>query len=131
MAEKATVPATKNSGNTFRDLGVPQPELAKIKSDMALVICKTIHSRGLSQSEAAAIIGVDQAKASAISRGITKGCSVDRLMTFLNRLDMDVDIRLKPKSKRNKIAHTRVTGIAGRNGPSTISSGGVTGFPHF
>jgi len=104
--------ATDN-GSTFRDLGVPQPALAKIKSDMALAIYRTIQSCGLSQSEAAAIMGVDQAKVSAISRGITKGYSLDRLMTFLNRLDMDVDIRLKPKPKRNKIAHTRVTGIAG------------------
>jgi hypothetical protein len=29
-------------------------------------------------------MGVDQAKVSAISRGITKGYSVDRLMTLLN-----------------------------------------------
>lgn len=113
MVKTATLPTTKSSGNTFKDLGVPQPELAKIKSDMALAIYRTIQSRSLSQSEAAAIMGVDQAKVSAISRGITKGYSVDRLMTFLNRLDMDVDIRLKPKPKRNKIAHTRVTGIAG------------------
>ncbi len=102
-----------DTGNTFKDLSVPQPELAKIKSDMALAIYSSIQSRGLSQSEAASMMGVDQAKVSAISRGTTKGYSVDRLMTFLNSLDMDVDIRLKPKPKRNKIAHTRVTGIAG------------------
>ena len=113
MPKRTVNPTTKSSGNTFADLGVPQPGLAKIKSDLALAVYRTIQSRGLSQSEAAAIMGVDQAKVSAISRGVTKGYSIDRLMTFLNRLDMDVDIRLKPKPKRDGMAQTRVTGIAG------------------
>ena len=113
MVKTSTISSTRSSGNTFKDLGVPQPELAKIKSDIALAVYRTIQSRGLTQSEAATIMGVDQAKVSAISRGITKGYTVDRLMTFLNRLDVDVDIRLKPKPKRNKVGHTRVTGMDG------------------
>lgn len=109
MVQTSTISSsTKSSGNTFKDLGVPKPELAKVKSDIALAVYRTIQSRGLTQSEAATIMGVDQAKVSAISRGITKGYTVDRLMTFLNRLDVDVDIRLKPKPKAREHGRTRV-----------------------
>lgn len=103
--------ATASTGNTFRDLGIPQPELAKAKSDIALAIYRAIHEKELTQSGAAAVMGVDQAKVSAISRGITKGYTVDRLLLFLNRLDVDVDIRLKPKANRSRQARTRVTAV--------------------
>jgi predicted XRE-type DNA-binding protein len=105
---------TKNvdKGSTFKALGIPQPETAKIKSDIALAIYQAIQSQGHTQREAAAIMGVDQAKVSAITRGITKGYSVERLLVFLNRLDIDVDIEIAPKSKRSAHGETRVTSSA-------------------
>jgi len=111
MTTAATPSFTTGSGNTFEDLRVPQPELAKVKSDIALAIYRAIQEKDLSQKNAAAMMGVDQAKVSAITRGVTKGYSVDRLLTFLNRLGVDVDIRLKPKAKRRDHARTRVTAV--------------------
>jgi len=109
MGKTSSISSTRSSWNTFRDLGVPQPELAKIKSDIAPAIFRAIENRNLTQAEAAIFIGVDQAKFSAIIRGITKGYSVERLMVFLNRLDIDVIIRLEPKPRRSAHGQTRVT----------------------
>ena len=112
MAKPTPASETPGSGNTFKALGIPQPEMAKTKSDIALAIYRTLQDKELSQKEAASIMGVDQAKVSAISRGITKGYSIDRLLTFLNRLDVDVDIRLTPKTRKNEQGHTKVVGLA-------------------
>jgi predicted XRE-type DNA-binding protein len=111
MSNTEVPSATISSGNTFKDLRIPNPELAKIKSDIALAVYRAIQEKGLIQKAAASIMGVDQAKVSAIVRGITKGYTVERLMLFLSRLDVDVDIRLKPKAKRSKEARTRVTAV--------------------
>jgi len=108
MTKTTIASATASSRNTFKDLGIPHSDQAKTKSDLALAIHRTVQGSRLSRKETASIMGVDQAKVSAISRGITKGYSVDRLLGFLNRLGMDVDIRLKPKAVQRSLAHTRV-----------------------
>ncbi|MCF6286695.1 MAG: helix-turn-helix domain-containing protein, partial [Candidatus Hydrogenedentes bacterium] len=62
MGNTKTPSATISSGNTFKDLGIPNPELAKIKSDIALAVYRAIQEKGLTQKAAASIMGVDQAK---------------------------------------------------------------------
>ena len=61
---------------------VTDSELAKIKSDIALAVYRAIQEKGLTQKATASIMGVAQAKVSAIVRGITKGYTVERLMLF-------------------------------------------------
>lgn len=102
-----------DKGSTSRNLVVQEPELARIKSDRALAIYRTIQSRGLSQSEAATIMGVDQAKVSAIIHSKLKGITMERLLHCLNDLDLSVEIRVTRKPSRAKQAHTVVTGLAG------------------
>lgn len=109
MSKSNTAPSKSREASTFESLGIPNPGLAKVKSDIALAIYRVIEDRNLTQSEAARAIGVDQAKVSAIIRGITKGYSVERLLVFLNRLDIDVNIRLEPKPRRSAHGQTRVT----------------------
>ena len=83
-----------SSGNVFADLGLPHGEVEMLKISVAMAISKTIQKRGLTQSQAAKIVGTDQAKMSALMRGVLKGFTVERLMGFLVRLGRDIEIKI-------------------------------------
>lgn len=92
-----TVKAKRSSGNVFADLGRPEPEEALAKARLAYEIEQSIRSLGLTQSQAASALGVDQPKVSALRNGRLSGFSVERLIRFLNALDRDVEIVVSPK----------------------------------
>lgn len=71
------------SGNVFADLGLPDAEEALAKARLAQEIVETIERKGLSQSEAAEMMGLDQPKVSALVRGRLSGFSTDRLFRCL------------------------------------------------
>ena len=78
----------KSSGNVFRDLELPDAEERLEKANLAYEIFRTIRDRGLTQREAAKIMGVDQPKVSAIIRGNLKGFfarTVDRSLQEIGR----------------------------------------------
>lgn len=87
----------ESSGNVFADLDLPHSEEDMLKVTIARVITSILRKRELTQVQAAEIIGVDQAKVSALLRGRLKGFSVERLMKFLTLLGKDVDIRISGK----------------------------------
>ncbi|HXM89724.1 MAG TPA: XRE family transcriptional regulator, partial [Candidatus Acidoferrum sp.] len=62
-------------------------------------IGQIVARRGLSQVKAAAVLGVDQPKVSAIVRGHLEKFSIERLCELLTRLGCDVDIRVQEKKK--------------------------------
>ena len=88
---------TESSGNVFADLGVEEANEALAKAELARRISNLITERGLTQTEAARILGVDQPKVSALTRCRLAGFSLDRLLHFLLALDCDVEIMVKPK----------------------------------
>jgi predicted XRE-type DNA-binding protein len=94
---------TKGSGNVFRDLGLPDAELLQAKADLVHQISLLIEERGLTQMQAADVLGVTQPKISALLHGRLDGFSMDRLVRFLNALDQDVKISVRPKAKVNPI----------------------------
>ena len=100
----------KSSGNVFEDLQVTKPAEALAKAELARQIVNIIKERGLTQTKAAKILGIDQAKVSALSRGRLSGFSTDRLFRFLNALGVDVEIviRKKPKSRKRARLHVQV-----------------------
>ncbi|MEC4589413.1 helix-turn-helix transcriptional regulator [Nitrospirillum amazonense] len=94
-----------SSGNVFADLGLPDPEIRQVKAEIASRISDVIEERKLTQVQAAQILGIDQPKVSALVRGKLSGFTLDRLLRFLNDLDVDVEIRLTPAKGK---AHTAV-----------------------
>ncbi len=98
----------KSSGNVFADIGLPEPEEALAKAELARRITQIITKLGLTQVQAAKALGVDQAKVSALERGKLAGFSSDRLFRFLNALDRDVEIVIKEKPASRERAHVRV-----------------------
>jgi predicted XRE-type DNA-binding protein len=96
-----------SSGNVFRDLELNYDQKDMVKIHLASAISALIDERKLTQIQAAALLGIDQAKVSNLLRGRITGFSVERLLSFLTRLDRDVDIRITAKSK-NRPARIRV-----------------------
>jgi predicted XRE-type DNA-binding protein len=92
----------KSTGNVFADLDLPEPETALAKAELARRINAIIQQRGLKQSEAAKLLGIDQAKVSALTRGRLTGFSTDRLFRFLNALGQDIQIVISAKPTSRK-----------------------------
>ena len=84
----------RSSGNVFADLGLPSAPGEMLKAALALAIARSIQKRDLTQAAAGKLIGVDQAKVSALLRGTLTGFSVERLVMFLVKLGRDVDVRI-------------------------------------
>jgi predicted XRE-type DNA-binding protein len=73
-------------GNVFADLGLPDADELKAKSDLMIEIVQITEARGLKQAEAAEILGIGQPKVSQLVRGKLAGFSMERLYRFLNAL---------------------------------------------
>lgn len=87
---------TRGSGNVFADLGLPESDLLLAKTDVAITITRILRERGLKQTAAARLLGIDQPKVSAITRGRLDDFSLERLMLLANRLGQDVEISIVP-----------------------------------
>lgn len=89
----------ESTGNVFADLGLPEPDEALAKAELAQKIVAIIHERRLTQTDAAAILGIDQPKVSTLMRGRLSGFSIERLLRFLLLLGRDVEINVKPRPR--------------------------------
>jgi hypothetical protein len=70
--------------------------------------CLWLQRRRLTQSQAAAILGIDQPKVSALKQGKLTGFSIERLMRFLLALGRDIEITVKRKASSRLAARLRV-----------------------
>lgn len=102
------ISVTPSTGNVFADLGLPDAEELFVKSNLAMKINIIIEKRHLSQTQAAAILGIPQPKVSMIQHGKLRGFSLEKLCHFLTLLGRDVDIVITDR-KKNGVGHMRVT----------------------
>ena len=96
----------KSSGNVFADLGIPNAEEELAKADLAIEITRQIRERGLTQTEAAMLLGTAQSKISAIRRGKLAHFTYDRLLRFLNILGCNVHIVVTPAGNSSQAGYT-------------------------
>src|SRR3546814_12983051 len=80
---EAEIPVTPGSGNVFADLGFAEPEEELAKAQLASHIRQTIRRRRLTQVAAAALMGIDQPKVSALLNGRLANFSLHRLIRLL------------------------------------------------
>lgn len=92
------------SGNVFADLGLPNPEERLAKAEVAFQINTLIEQKKLTQTAAAKLLGIDQPKISALSKGKLSGFSLERLLNFLTILGKDVSINITNKARSKKKA---------------------------
>ncbi|MDQ3261348.1 MAG: helix-turn-helix domain-containing protein [Pseudomonadota bacterium] len=88
------------SGNVFADLGLPNAENLKIKSGLVIEITKAIRRLNLTQAQAAERMGISQPKVSTLLGGEFSNLSERKLMDCLNRLGYDIEIKVRPATKR-------------------------------
>ncbi len=109
-----------SSGNVFADIGLRNPEELQAKADLVYEISRTIEEKGLTQAQAAEILGIDQPKISALVRGRFAGFSMERLYRYLNALGKDIEIVVRSVSPRRKDGPTlRVVRIEGKEAART------------
>src|SRR6266511_6457965 len=90
----------ESSGNVFADLGFRNSKQELLKAKLTLEIYKLLKKRGVTQKEAAKLLGTTQAQVSALMRCKPASVSVGRLMEFLNALGQDVQVTVKPAARR-------------------------------
>ncbi len=97
----AKIKVEKSSGNVYQDLGFAEASTELAKAELARRISEIIEQRGLTQAQAAKALGVDQPKVSALARGRLGGFSTERLFKFLNALDREVEIVVRPVRRKH------------------------------
>lgn len=108
----SSIPVTASSGNVFADLGFSEPEEELTKAQLAVLIRQVIARRRLTQVAAAAAMGIDQPKVSALLNGRLANFSSQRLMKLLTALGQDVEITVKAKPRNRAHGRIRVLGEA-------------------
>jgi predicted XRE-type DNA-binding protein len=90
----------ESSGNVFADLGFRNSKQELLKAKLTVEIYKLLKRRGVTQNEAARLLGTTQAQVSTLMRCRPVSVSVGRLMEFLNVLGQDVEVTVKPAVRR-------------------------------
>jgi predicted XRE-type DNA-binding protein len=84
----------RGSDNPFEDVGLPEADTKLIKADLAAEIIAVLRERRLTGTAAAKLAGVQTADISRIRNGDLSRFTTDRLVTILNRLNRQVEVRL-------------------------------------
>ena len=90
---------TRGSKNVFTDLGLPDADKLKVKTDLVIQIIKARERLKLTQAEAAKRMGISQPKVSAMIHGDLSNLSERKLMDCLTCLGYNIEIRVKPVRK--------------------------------
>lgn len=101
---------TKGTGNVFADLGLPDAVDRQTKTRLAMQVNALLKARRIKQIDAATILRVPQSKVSALANYRLDLFSVEKLMGFLNLLDCDVEIVIRPR--RDVVGHTSVFALS-------------------
>jgi len=96
------------STNVFADLDMPDADEKLAKAELTLKINQIIKDKGLTQKEAAKLLGVDQSKISLLHRGRLLDFSIERLVRYLTLLDQDVEIVVKKSKHKKPFQHGRL-----------------------
>jgi predicted XRE-type DNA-binding protein len=91
----------EGSGNLFRDLGLPDPEVRQTKALLAAEIIKTLDERKLTVRAAHGVTGIAAADFSRIRNVNLSRFTIDRLISILSRLDREVEVSIsvRPRSQ--------------------------------
>ena len=91
------------TGNVYADLGYGDADEMLIKAQLVTKIGEIIKRKGLTQTQAAQLLGMPQPKLSNLLSGRFRGFSERRLIDCLTKLGRDVQIVVKaaPRSRGN------------------------------
>ena len=94
----------RGSGNVFRDAGFPNANVEQAKALLAAQIIKVLRTQNMTNRAASKISGVTEADIPRIKQPDLKRFTIDRLMTILNKLDPEKEIRVQCKDDPKRAA---------------------------
>jgi predicted XRE-type DNA-binding protein len=96
-------------GNVFDDLGFSREEAAalKIKAGILSALLERIRRQRYSQSQLAKILGEHQPNISNLLNGKISSVSIEKLLSYAQRLDLDAHITMKPSARVSKSRKAR------------------------
>lgn len=105
-----TIEHERSSGNVFADMGLPDADQELVKARLTVQIHRLLKERGLTQVQAAKVLGATQAQVSALTRLRPASVSVGRLMKYLTILGQDIEIRVTP-TVADTVGHMAVLAV--------------------
>lgn len=104
MPKKLNKPQHITKGNVFDDLGFRPDEAAtlKIKAIILNALLQHIHEKRLTQIQLTEILGDYQPNISNLLNGKISKMSIEKLLHYATRLNMDAHIMLKAKTRSSK-----------------------------
>ena len=96
-SREADIAIAESTGNVFADLNLPDPDMRLARAELARAVRLIVEEREWRQKHAADVLGIAAPDVSDLMRGKLARFSQERLGRFLNALDMDVEIRVKPR----------------------------------
>jgi predicted XRE-type DNA-binding protein len=97
----------ERKGSVFEQLGYPNAVEMHRKTLLMHVITDAIKRQGLTQNEAGKKVGLSQADISRIGTGKGFRFSMDRLLTIIHRLGIDVELTQRHDEDGQVIVHVR------------------------
>ena len=89
----------RGGGNVFADLGLPDADAHLVKAELVARIDDILRARGITQAEAARLLGLSRPDMSRLLRGDFREYSLERLFRLLTTLGRDIDIVIRqPRS---------------------------------
>ena len=98
----------RGTGNVLADLGLADADELSTKIQLAVQLNRIVEKRHLKQRDTSALLGITQGNVSLLANYKLDGFSIERLMTLLNALDRDVEIRVRKKPRSRAQAQTMV-----------------------
>lgn len=83
-----------SSGNVFADLGLDDAEELYTRAALGAQVVMRLQEKGYTQAEAATCLGIKQPEVSALMCARFHRFSQERLIGFLNKLDLKVTLQI-------------------------------------
>ena len=91
--ESNDIPIERGSGNVFADLGLPDADAHLVKAELVSRIEDIVSRRGITQTEAARLLGLSQPDVSRLFRGDFREYSLERLFRLLTTLGQELSLQ--------------------------------------
>lgn len=88
------------SGNVFRDLGLPNPDIEQLRAILAAKIIGILDDEKLTVRKAEKITGIAASDFSRIRNVKLDRFTIDRMLTILTRLNQDFAITITAKPRK-------------------------------
>lgn len=95
MSEEEKFEVIHGTGNVFRDLGEPDADVKQLKALLAAEIIGALRVQNLTNRKAAKKTGFNESDFSRIKHPDLKRFTIDRLITILNKLAPEKEIKVQ------------------------------------